>query len=268
MISPLNRRTVLDLAQLSNHNERDCHMNSVVVNQLAPSGVLRAGINMSNFLLVTDKAANGDPIGVSPDIAHELAAILGVDAKLISYPGPGELADGVVEDAWDIGNIAAEAERAKTIQFSIPYCEIQATFLLPAGSAIQTISEVDSPGNRIVVKQRSAYDLWLTENIKHATLLRTDSVDASFELFVSEKLEVLAGLRPKLIEQQAQLEHSRLFDESFTAVQQSIGCSHGKADAVVFLNEQIGKWIDTGFIQSLIDKHGVSGKLSVASKPY
>ena len=222
---------------------------------------------MSNFLLVTDTAEDGQPIGVSPDIAHELAAMLGVDAKLISYPGPGELADGIASDDWDIGNIAAEAERAKTIQFSIPYCEIQATYLLPAGTAIQAITEVDSPGNRIVVKQRSAYDLWLTENIRHATLVRTDSVDSAFELFVSEQLEVLAGLRPKLIEQQTQLEDSRLFDESFTAVQQSIGCAHGKAEAAQFINEQIEKWIDTGFIQSLIDKHGVSGKLSVASLP-
>ena len=240
-------------------------MKRSVVSQLAPTGVLRAGINMSNFLLVTDKAEDGLPIGVSPDIAHELASLLGVDAQLISYPGPGEVADGIASDAWDIGNIAAEAERAKTIQFSIPYCEIQATYLLPAGSAIKAIAEVDSPGNRIVVKQRSAYDLWLTENLNQATLVRTDSVDSAFKLFVSEGLEVMAGLRPKLIEQQAQLEGSTLLDESFTAVQQSIGCAYGKAEAIQFLNEQIKQWIDNGFIQSLIDKHGVSGKLSVAS---
>ncbi|MEE9333018.1 MAG: transporter substrate-binding domain-containing protein [Granulosicoccaceae bacterium] len=242
-------------------------MRSLVVMQLAPSGMLKAGINMSNFLLVTDKAADGQPIGVSPDIAHELAAMLGVESQLISYPGPGELADAIATGAWDIGNIAAEAERAKTIQFSIPYCEIQATYLLPAGTAINAITEVDSPGNRIVVKQRSAYDLWLSENLKHATIVRTDSVDSAFDLFVNERLEVLAGLRPKLIEQQTQLKHSRLFDESFTAIQQSIGCARGMPEAAQFLNEQIEQWIADGFIQSLIDKHGVSGKLSVASQP-
>ena len=242
-------------------------MNSLVVSQLAASGVLRAGINMSNFLLVTNKDENGQPIGVSPDIAHELAALLGVETQLVTYPGPGELADGIASDAWDIGNIAAEAERAKTIQFSIPYCEIQATYLLPKGTAIKSIAEVDVPGNRIAVKQRSAYDLWLTENLRHATLLRTDSIDSSYELFVNDNLEALAGLRPKLIEQQAQLDGSRLLDESFTSVQQSVGCAHGKPEAAQFLNEQIRQWIANGYIQSLIDKHGVSGKLSVASLP-
>jgi len=236
-----------------------------VVSQLAPTGVLRAGINMSNFLLVTDKSTDGLPIGVSPDIAHELARLLGVESQLIAYPGPGELADGITSDSWDIGNIAAEAERAKTIQFSIPYCEIQATYLLPSGTSITAIEEVDSPDNRIVVKQRSAYDLWLTENLKHATLLRTDSVDSALELFIGDEIEVLAGLRPKLIEQQAQLPGSRLLDESFTAVQQSIGCAHGKVEAAQFLNNQIKQWIANGFIQSLIDKHGVSDKLSVSS---
>ncbi len=240
-------------------------MKSSVVSQLAPTGVLRAGINMSNFLLVTDKSTDGQPIGVSPDIAREIARLLGVDVQLISYPGPGELADGITTDSWDIGNIAAETERAKTIQFSMPYCEIQATYLLPASTAIKSFSEIDSPGHRIVVKQRSAYDLWLTENLQHASLVRTDSVDSAYDLFVNEQLEVLAGLRPKLIEQQAQLAGSRLLDESFTAVQQSIGCAHGKPEAAEFLNEQIKQWIANGFIQSLIDKHGVNGKLSVAT---
>jgi len=242
-------------------------MDNRVVSQLAPTGVLRAGINMSNFLLVTNKDENGLPVGVSPDIAHKLAELLGVKAELIAYPGPGELADGMAANAWDIGNIAAEAERAKTINFSNPYCEIQATYLLPEGTTINHIDEVDAPGNRIVVKQRSAYDLWLTENLKHATILRTDSVDSALDLFVNDKLEVLAGLRPKLSEQHAQLAGSRLLDQSFTAVQQSIGCAHGKPEAKEFLNTQIKQWIADGTIQSLIDKHGVSGKLSVASEP-
>ena len=240
-------------------------MTHEAVSELAPTGVLRAGINMSNFLLVTKTAADGSPQGVSPDIAHELASTLGVVATLKPYAGPGELADGIANDEWDIGNIAAEAERAKTIQFSIPYCEIQATYLLPSGSAIQSLADVDAPGNRIVVKQRSAYDLWLTENIKHAQIIRMDSVDSAYAVFVKDKLEVLAGLRPKLIEQQTQLTGSVILDESFTAVQQSIGCAPGKPAATQYINEKIKQWITNGFIQQLIDKHGVTGKLSVAT---
>ncbi len=240
-------------------------MDRELVSQLAASGVLRAGINMSNFLLVTNTSAEGIPEGVSPDIAHELASALGVVAELKPYVGPGELADGIANDEWDIGNIAAEAERAKTIQFSIPYCEIQATYLLRPDSAIQTLADVDVPEHRIVVKQRSAYDLWLSENIQHAKIIRTDNVDTAFDEFVKDEMAVLAGLRPKLIEQQAQLNGSVLMDESFTAVQQSIGCAKGKPEATQFINAKITQWITSGFIQGLIDKHGVTGKLSVAS---
>ena len=130
----------------------------VVSDQLAPTGVLRVGINMSNFLLVTGKDADGAPDGVSPDMGRALAAELGVEARMVPFIGPGELADAIANDGWDIGNIAAEPERAKTIQFSPAYCEIQATYMVPEDSAIQSISEVDSAGNRIAVKDRSAYD--------------------------------------------------------------------------------------------------------------
>ncbi|MDX1435122.1 MAG: transporter substrate-binding domain-containing protein, partial [Gammaproteobacteria bacterium] len=139
--------------------------------ELAPTGVLRAGINMSNFLLVTGKTPEGDPEGVSPDIARAVAERLGVPLQLVPFKSPGELADAAVEDAWDIGNIGAEPERAKHIAFSPAYVEIEATYLVPAGSPIQRVDEVDREGVRIAVSARSAYQLWLSDNIRHAELV-------------------------------------------------------------------------------------------------
>ena len=107
--------------------------------ELAPTGVLRAGINMSNFLLVTGETPEGDPDGVSPDMARELAKRLGVPVTFVTFPNPGELADAAVEDVWDIGNIGAEPERAKHIAFTPAYVEIEATYLVPAGSPIQSV---------------------------------------------------------------------------------------------------------------------------------
>lgn len=234
-------------------------MNNKLLNQLAPTGVLRAAINMSNFLLVTGETKSGEPDGVSPDIARTIATLLGVECELIPYAGPGELADAVDKDVWDIGNIAAESERARTITFSPPYCEIQATYLLPEGSAIKNIHEVDRAGNRIAVKARSAYDLWLTENIHHATLVKTTSIDDSYQLFVREKLEVLAGLRPKLLEQQKMLSGTKILSESFTAIRQSIGCRPGKNEAAIFLKEFVEQSISNGLIQSLIENMGLKG---------
>ncbi len=239
-------------------------MNKKVRAELAPTGVLRAGLNMANFLLVNGTTGNDEPDGVSPDMARAIAAELGIECQLVPYKGPGEVADDVQNNAWDIGNIAAEPERARTVQFSPAYCEIQATYLLPANSSITSIDQVDAEGVRIAVKNRAAYDLWLTENLKHASLVRTDTIDESYDVFVRDKLEVLAGLRPKLSENQQQLPGSRLFDESFTAVQQSIGCPHGRPLAAAFLREFVEASIQSGLVAELINKHGVTGRLSVA----
>lgn len=239
-------------------------MNKLIANHLVPTGVLRAGINMSNFLLVNGETPSGDPAGVSPDMAKALADKIGVELELVSYKNPGDVADAAIRGEWDIANIAAEAERAKTINFSSAYCEIQATYLLPPGSAILKIDDVDKPGIRIAVKERAAYDLWLTENLQHATLVRTASMDESFELFKQSELEVLAGLRPRLLSDAQNMPGSTLMPDSFTAVQQSIGCQPGGVEAAEYVQAFVRESIASGFVESLIQKHGVAGKLSVA----
>jgi len=239
-------------------------MSDLIREQLAPTGVLRAGINMGNFLLVTGESATGDPVGVSPDMAEAIADKLGVGLKLIPYKGPGEVADGAANHEWDIANIAAEAERAKTISFSPAYCEIQATFLLPSNSHIKRVDDVDKAGVRIAVKNRAAYDLWLTDNFTNATLIRTESIDDSLDAFKDQNLEALAGLRPRLSEDAMKLPGSVVLDESFTAVQQSIGCLPGMPESDVFLRQFVAESIASGFVAGLIEKHGVVGKLSVA----
>ena len=239
-------------------------MNQQLLDQLVPAGVLRVGVNMANFLLVTGETDNGDPDGVSPGIAKAMANKLGVPISYVPFVGPGEVADAAADDVWDIANIAAEPERAKTITFSPAYCEIQATYLLPPESSFKNVQEVDSADCRIAVKERAAYDLYLTDHLKNATLVRTPSIDDSFDVFVERSLEALAGLRPKLIEQQKLLPGSRVLEESFTSVQQSIGCRPERAVAAEFIESFVKESIENGLVESLIDRHGVTGRLSVA----
>src|SRR6201994_5134095 len=163
-------------------------MASDIKAKLAPHGVLRAGINMSNFLLVTGKSAAGDPTGVSPSMAAAIAERLGVPVKYVPYPKPGELADDASKDVWDIGNIGAEPARAEKIAFTAAYAEIEATYLVPQGSKLASIEDVDKPGIRVAVTARAAYDLWLDRNIKQATLIRSSGLDGAFDQFVSEKM--------------------------------------------------------------------------------
>ena len=235
-----------------------------VVAELAPTGVLRAGINMSNFLLVTGRTAAGEPDGVSPDMAREIARRLGVGVELVPFKTPGELADQAGKNVWDIGNIGAEPQRAQSIDFTAAYVEIQATYLVPAGSPLKRIEDVDAEGVRIAVTQRSAYELWLSRNIKHAELVMTASLDEALQRFVDEKLEALAGLRPRLVTDVEALTGARILDGQFTAVQQAVGCNKGKPAAAAFLSDFVEAAKASGFVAGLIEKHGVAGRLSVA----
>ena len=243
-------------------------MLSTVARALAPSGVLRAGINLSNFLLVSSRGPNGEPQGVAPDMAAALANALDVPIELVPYKNPGLLADAADRDEWAVGLIGAEPQRAAVIAFSQPYVEIQATFLVPAGSPLRAIGDVDRDGVRVAVSRRAAYCLWLENNLRHATLLQTaePGLDLSRELFLTEKCDALAGLRPWLLTQQAEtLPGSTVLDGAFTSVMQSIGVPRGRADggSSMFIEEFVGQAKASGLVQELIEKHGVAGRLSV-----
>ena len=169
-----------------------------VVSELAPTGVLRAAINMGNFLLVTGRTAIGRSRrrGARHGAGDRLAS--GVPVAYVPYARPGELADAAGSGVWDIGLIGAEPQRAEKIAFTPAYVEIEATYLVPAGSPLKSIADVDQPGVRIAVSARSAYDLWLARNIKHAEVVRSEGGGgAAFKQFVDDKMDALAGLRPR-----------------------------------------------------------------------
>ncbi|WP_428489510.1 transporter substrate-binding domain-containing protein [Rhodopila sp.] len=231
--------------------------------QLAPHGTLRAGINMSNFLLVTGRSPAGDPEGVSPSMARAIADRLGVPIQYVPFPKPGELADVAGNDVWDIGLIGAEPARAEKIAFTAAYAEIEATYLVPAGSPLKAIADVDRPGVRIAVTARSAYDLWLERNIKQATLVRSNSLDSALDQFLSDKLDALAGLRPRLLSDVAKLPGAVILPGQFTAVQQAVGTTKANAAAAAWLRAFVEEAKASGLVAQLIAQHKVNG-LSVA----
>jgi polar amino acid transport system substrate-binding protein len=238
-------------------------MSQAAVTELAPTGVLRAAINLSNFLLVSGKSPAGEPEGVAPDMAGEIARRLGVPVAYVTFARPGELADAAGQDVWDIGLIAAEPSRAETIAFSPAYAEIEATYLVPAGSPLRTIDEVDRPGVRIAIAARSAYDLWLTRHLRHAELVRAPSLDASCETFVAHGLDALAGLRPRLLQDVEKLPGARILDGRFTAVQQAVGTAKANVAGALFLRDFVEEAKASGLVAGLIERHRIRG-LSVA----
>lgn len=235
-----------------------------VRSELAPTGKLRVGLNMSNFLLTATDAATGKPKGVAADLGHELGKRLGVPVELVPFPNPGALADAAKSGAWDVGFLGAEPQRANEIDFTAAYVEIEATYLVPPGSPLKAIGDVDRKGVRIAISGRSAYDLYLTRELKHAELVRERGDDV-FKRFVSDKLEAMAGLRPGLVKNQEALPGSRILDGKFTAVQQAAGTPKGRPAGGQYLKEFIEDVKASGLVAKLIEKNNVRG-LTVAPK--
>jgi polar amino acid transport system substrate-binding protein len=234
------------------------------VAELAPTGVLRAAINMGNFLLVTGKMPSGDPVGVAPDMAREIAQRLGVTIAYVPYARPGELADAAGTGAWDIGLIGAEPQRAEKIAFTAAYVEIEATYLVPAGSAIRSVADVDQSGRRLAVTARSAYGLWLENNYKKGELIQFDNAAAALEAFDAGSVDAYAGLRPGLIDLQRSRPGSGILDGKFTSVQQAVGTVRTNTAGAVFLRDFVEEAKRSGLVARLIERHGVVGRLSVA----
>ena len=238
-------------------------MNPEVRSELAPSGTLRAGINLANFLLVTGRSPEGDPQGVAPDMAAEIAKRLGVGIAWVPFATPSELADAAADDAWDVGLIGAEPARAETILFTAAYTEIEATYLVP-DSPLHGVEDVDREGVRIAVARGSAYDLFLSRRLEHAELVRASGLDGSFDLFVEQEL----GMRWRGSGRASSPTWSGCPARAFSTGG-SRPCSRrwgrrARASAgAAFLREFVEEAKANGLVQRLIDRHGVRG-LSVA----
>jgi polar amino acid transport system substrate-binding protein len=227
--------------------------------ELAPSGTLRVGLNYGNFLLVLKDAADGAPRGIAPDLGRELGKRLGVPVEFVKFQQAGQLADAVRDEKCDVGFLGAEPQRANEIAFTRAYLEIPVTFLVPKGSTIKSLSDVDREGVRIAVSARSAYDLYLSRTLKEAKLLRAEGIDASYDLFIKEKLDVLAGLKPRLVADAEKLPGSRVLDGQVTGVQQAVGVSKKREAAAQFTREFVDEIKRSGLVAKTIEKHGVRG---------
>ncbi len=229
---------------------------------LAPTGTLRAGINLSNFLLVSGRDIDGAPAGVSPDLARHIAGILNVPCQFVTFDTPGELADAAADDLWDIGNIAHEPDRTLLIEFSQPYVLIDAHFLVQSSSNLTRNEEIDRKGISIAAFDRSAYELWLKNTLQHASLVATNSIQHSHDLFMRGEVDVLASLKPRLLKD-LDTDHHRLIEPRFTAIKQAVGIKKTDPTVIQFLNNVIATTIREGFIAESLQAHGVADKLAI-----
>lgn len=232
--------------------------------QLTSTGKLRAGINFQNVLL-TSLGPNGEQGGVAVEFVRELARRLGVELEIVPYKSAGALADSVSSGAWEISVLGEEPARAAVMDFAPPLTEIEATYIVPAGSKINSIDEVDRPGVSIVSPAKSAYDLYLARTIKHAKLIQIAGSKAAEEHFVKEKCDALAGLKTVLLDFAPTLPGSRILDGRFTVVRHTAATPKGLDAAAAYLRKFVEDVKASGLVAQWVEQSGVKG-LSAAPR--
>lgn len=216
--------------------------------ELVPTGRLRAAINRGNGILVQTNPVNGELSGVTLDLARAAAARLGVPVDLVIYDGAGKVFDALERKEWDIAFLAIEPVRAAEIEFTAPYVVIEGIFVVPDGSPVTKIEDVDKPGNRISVVKGSAYDLYLTRTVKHATVVRAASGPESMNSFVNDKLEAIAGIRQTIVGLMKGHPGLRVVEPPFMAIRQAMGTPKGRLAGVAFLKSFIEEMKASGAV--------------------
>jgi polar amino acid transport system substrate-binding protein len=233
--------------------------------ELSPTGTLRAGINYGNVILARKDPATGELSGVAIDLARELGRRLDVPVTIVGFDTVGAMVDGAKAGAWDIAFLGSDPARESEITFTAAYVELQATYLVPAGSPLHSIADVDREGVRVAAPARANYELFLTRNLRLATLVRAQGAEAAIELLATGQVEALAGLRQALIAPAAKLPGSRIVDGQFMAVQQSMGIPKGRDAGAKYLRGFVEEAKASGLVARAIEKTGAVG-VSVAPK--
>jgi polar amino acid transport system substrate-binding protein len=219
-----------------------------VITELAPTGRLRAAINIGNIVLAQKDAKTGALGGVSVEIAKELARRLGKPLDYVVYDTAGLVTDAIKDKVWDICFLAIDPIRGQGIDYTGPYVLIEGGYMVPAGSPLARIEEVDKTGTRIAVGKGSAYDLYLTRAIKNATLVRAPSSADAIDMFAKDKLEVAAGVKQPLVLYAKDHATVRVLDGRFMVIEQAMGTLKGREKGARYLRQMIEELKASGFV--------------------
>ena len=239
-----------------------------IAQQFAPTGALRASINLGNPILAQKDTANGQAKGVSVDLASELARRLGVGLALVTLDAAGKSVDAVTHEQADVGFFAVDPVRGQGIAFTAPYVLIEGSYLVRQDSTLQRNEEVDRPGVRVAVGKGSAYDLYLTREIKQAQLHRAPTSPTTVDYFLSEQLDVAAGLKQQLQMDAARLPNLRLLPGRFMVIEQAMGLPKGRSpEAQAYLRQFVEDMKASGFVAESLKKHKIEGASIAPAAP-
>jgi polar amino acid transport system substrate-binding protein len=238
-----------------------------VLKDLAPTGKLRAAINFGNSVLA-QKGGDGEPQGVSADLAGALADRLGVPLAYIIYPAAGKVFAAAKENAWDIAFIAIEPARAADVEFTAPYVLIEGTYMVRRDSPLQGVEDVDKPGIKIGVGLGSVYDLYLTRTLQHATLVRAPKGGAAggIEPFVTDKLDAAAGVREPLDTYARDHPEVRVMPSHFEEIRQAIATPKGRLAGAAYLRTFVEEMKANGFVADALKRSGQTAPVAAPAR--
>ena len=233
---------------------------STSVEAFAPTGKLRAAINLGNPILASKNTTTGQPQGVSVDLTRALAQRLGVDVEFVVVDAAAKSVDAVRSGQADVGFFAVDPVRGEGIEFTAPYVLIEGAYLVRKESPLQSNEEVDRSGRTVVVGKGSAYDLFLTREIKQATLVRAATSPKVVDHFLEQQADVAAGVKQQLEFDAARLGGLRLLPGRFMVIAQAMGMAKSRPSAA---QAQLAAFVEemkaSGFVANALARHGIQG---------
>ena len=226
--------------------------------EMAPGGVLRASVNYGNTVIAQKDPGGGAPRGVGAELARELARRLGARIEYVTFDTAGKIADAVKAGQVDVAFLAADPKRANEIAFSAPYVEIEGTYMVRAESPMRRVGDLDRNGIRIAVGDKTAYDLYLTREIKNAELVRAPTSLAAIELFKSRRLDAVGGVKNPLVEIAAKDPAYRVIEGNFMVIGQAAGVPRQREAAARYLRDFIEEMKASGFVARALKASGVT----------
>ena len=234
-------------------------VSSAVVKELAPTGKLRVAINLGNMVLA-QRSAGGELMGITVDLARELGRRLGVAVEFVPFEAAGKVFEALKTGTLDTVFLAIEPARAAEIEFTAPYVLIEGVYMVPKDSPLRTLADVDRPGIRVAVNRGSAYDLYLTRTLKHATLVRGEN---GLELFLADALEAAGGVKQPLVAFAKTNPSVRVMDDRFMEIQQAMGTPKGRSSGAAYLRAFVEEIKASGFVADALRRSN-QGNAAVA----
>ncbi len=231
-----------------------------LIQQFAPTGVLRASLNMGNPVLAHSRTSSEKPAGVSIDLARRLAHELGVPVQLLEFATAARSVEALAAGDADIGFMAIDPQRAGSIHFTAAYVQIEGAYLVPKDSPITSNGQVDQPGIRIMVGAGSAYELYLTRTIQQAQLVKVATSEAVVDAMLRDRLPVAAGVRQQLEADAKRVGGVRVLAGRFMVINQAMALPRDRSDeAQAYLADFVERMKREGVVAESLRNHGVEG---------